>query len=48
VIRFACPRCHATYSVPDLQAGKKTTCRGCGQKLKVPGPSRDQAVLGTL
>jgi DNA-directed RNA polymerase subunit RPC12/RpoP len=36
MIHFACPRCLATYSVPDGAAGKKSTCRKCGQRLRVP------------
>jgi hypothetical protein len=44
MIRFACPRCSAAYCVPDRAAGKKTTCPGCGQKLRVPAPGWAQAV----
>lgn len=48
MIRFACPRCQHTYSVPDLAVGKRTTCTNCGQKLRVPGPAKGEPVLGVL
>jgi hypothetical protein len=47
VIKFACPRCETAYEVPDAAAGKKSNCRKCGQRLKVPGtPPINQTVLG--
>jgi hypothetical protein len=36
MIRFACPMCKTAYEVPDDAAGKKSTCRECGQKFRVP------------
>jgi hypothetical protein len=47
MIDFACPSCHAVYHVPDAAAGKKSTCRKCGQRLRVPTPPKP-TVLGTL
>jgi predicted Zn finger-like uncharacterized protein len=35
-IRFACPQCEAIYTVDDGKAGKKATCKKCGQRLQVP------------
>jgi predicted Zn finger-like uncharacterized protein len=39
MIHFACPHCHAAYTVPDGAVGKKTTCSKCQQRLQVPGQS---------
>jgi hypothetical protein len=47
MIRFICPACQQQYTVPDAAGGKKTNCRGCGQKLQVPG-AVNKPVLGTL
>jgi hypothetical protein len=52
MIRFFCPQCQAVYDVPDKAAGKKTSCRKCGQRLQVPRPvlptERNKTVLGKL
>lgn len=47
-IRFACPMCKTSYSVDDADAGKKSDCKKCGQRLQVPEPprSRSTTVLG--
>jgi hypothetical protein len=35
-IRFACPGCQKTLSVPDQYAGRKSKCPGCSAALMVP------------
>jgi hypothetical protein len=45
MIRFECPRCKTGYSVPSRAAGKKCTCRTCGQRLQVPA---EEIVPGRL
>src|SRR6516165_595695 len=35
-IRFACPGCQRTLSVPDQYAGRKSKCPGCSAALMVP------------
>lgn len=47
-IRFACPVCKTSYSVADSDAGKKSDCKSCGQRLQVPTPAapRMRTVLG--
>jgi hypothetical protein len=49
-IHFSCPRCHTPQQAPDGNAGVKTTCPTCGQRLQVPEPSRptSKTVLGKL
>lgn len=47
MIRFACPACRKELRVADTQAGTKTSCPYCGQRLQVPRP-RTQTVLGDL
>jgi predicted Zn finger-like uncharacterized protein len=34
-IRFACPVCKTAYTVNDKNAGQKTDCTKCGQRLQV-------------
>jgi hypothetical protein len=46
-IRFACPVCKTGYTVRDQDAGKKSDCKTCGQRLEVPKP-RAKTVLGRL
>lgn len=36
-IVFTCPRCDRKYSVADTMAGRRVTCKGCGQEFPVPG-----------
>ncbi len=36
MIRFACPKCRAPYTVADEHAGRTTTCRSCSAPLVVP------------
>ncbi|MEW6197404.1 MAG: hypothetical protein AB1601_01895 [Planctomycetota bacterium] len=31
-----CPGCGARYCVPDNAAGKRTTCKRCGQSFRIP------------
>ncbi len=38
MIRFACPRCHATLEGPDHKAGLAISCPGCRQAVTVPAP----------
>lgn len=48
MIRFACPKCQQTYTVPDHAGGRKGDCKKCGQRVQVPKPARRRTVLGTL
>lgn len=36
MIQFSCPSCARVYTVADEFAGKKTRCRKCDTKLRVP------------
>lgn len=36
MIRFACPGCSATFSVPDEKAGKHGKCPTCGSEFVIP------------
>src|SRR6478609_12156619 len=46
-IHFACPECKTAYTVNDRDAGKKSDCKVCGQRLEVPKPpARQKTVLG--
>lgn len=48
-IRFACPECKTTYTANDRDAGKKSDCKVCGQRLEVPKPvERSKTVLGEV
>lgn len=49
-ITFRCPVCSTSYTVNDRNAGKKSACKKCGQRLQVPGPSAStkQTRLGEL
>ena len=38
MIRFACPGCNATFSVPDEQAGQPGACDKCGVRFLIPAP----------
>jgi len=44
-IRFLCPTCKAVMDAPVAQAGSKTNCLKCGQRLQVPPPERAKTVL---
>ncbi len=37
MIEFNCPHCDRPMRVADQAAGKTGTCKGCGNKVKVPG-----------
>ena len=39
-ITFACPQCKTEYTVNDLDAGKKSDCKACGQRIEVPKPTQ--------
>ena len=45
-IRFTCPVCKTAYMVNDRDAGKKSECKQCGQRLQVPAPQRSKTILG--
>jgi hypothetical protein len=38
VIRFPCTNCGRKYVLPDALARLPLICKGCGQRLNVPGP----------
>ncbi len=38
MIRFACPGCSSTFSVPDEQAGQPGACDKCGVRFLIPTP----------
>src|SRR5262245_45020964 len=38
MIRFTCPSCKATLSVPDEQAGKTGKCPKCQAAFEIPAP----------
>ncbi|WP_157369818.1 MJ0042-type zinc finger domain-containing protein [Zavarzinella formosa] len=42
-IVFACPTCKTQYTVNDQDAGKKSNCKKCGQRLQVPAPPPPQS-----
>jgi DNA-directed RNA polymerase subunit M/transcription elongation factor TFIIS len=44
-LRFACPRCRSVLEAPIHKAGEKVPCPKCGQRLQVPGPTREKTVL---
>ena len=48
MIRFACPACSTPYEVPDANAGHKTNCPRCGQRLQVPIPPPSKTMLAPL
>lgn len=50
-INFSCPVCKTAYTVNDRDAGRKSSCAKCGQRLQVPAspavaPSRHKTILG--
>jgi HJR/Mrr/RecB family endonuclease len=47
-IIFACPVCKTSYTVIDADAGKKSDCKRCGQRLQVPAPPRAKTILGEI
>ena len=38
-IRFSCPHCNATFSVPDSAAGKRGRCKKCATTITIPSVS---------
>jgi hypothetical protein len=47
-IRFACPLCKTTYTVEDRDAGTKSECKTCGQRLQVPAKPPAKTILGVI
>ncbi|WP_020470178.1 S1 family peptidase [Zavarzinella formosa] len=47
-IHYACPVCKTSHVVDDWEAGKKSNCQKCGQRLQVPAASPPQmrTILG--
>lgn len=45
-IHFICPVCKAKHTSNDQDAGKKSDCKKCGQRLQVPTPQRAKTILG--
>lgn len=35
-LKFKCPRCRRKYEVKATLAGRRATCAGCGQTLRIP------------
>ncbi|OAI48656.1 hypothetical protein AYO44_06750 [Planctomycetaceae bacterium SCGC AG-212-F19] len=49
MIAFSCPKCKTMLQRADAEAGTKTLCPSCNQKLLVPAPaSKDQTIMGQL
>jgi len=42
VIRFSCPNCQRDYYLADALAHLPLLCKGCGQRLEVPEPTKDE------
>ncbi|MHC4981675.1 MAG: hypothetical protein ACYTF6_00715 [Planctomycetota bacterium] len=40
-IRFKCPKCRQILEVSTSQAGRETSCSGCGASIRVPKPKSD-------
>jgi predicted Zn finger-like uncharacterized protein len=47
MIRVDCPSCQASFTVDKSEAGKKTRCPSCGQRIQVPNP-KDQTLASIL
>jgi S1-C subfamily serine protease len=47
-IHFHCPVCRAVFQVSDNDAGKKTDCTKCGQRLQVPEPTGKPALTARV
>ncbi|MGD1001281.1 MAG: hypothetical protein ABSA67_11355 [Candidatus Brocadiia bacterium] len=45
-IRFQC-KCGKSYSTPAMNAGKVIACKGCGERIKIPGPQAREAKAET-
>ncbi len=39
MIEFTCPTCRTFLSMPDANAGQKTSCMTCGKSVSVPWPA---------
>jgi hypothetical protein len=44
MIEFTCPTCRTFMSMPDANAGQKTTCMTCGKSVSVPWPKGREPV----
>lgn len=47
-IRFACPACRSSFSVPHEMGGQKVRCSNCSQKLAVPIPPEDVPIVTAI
>lgn len=47
-IRFSCPSCKSIFTVSVAEAGTKTECNVCGQRIKIPAPQKQHTVLGEI
>lgn len=45
-IEFECPDCSREYRVKDELAGRRVTCKGCGEKIQVPDPDAAEDEYG--
>lgn len=45
-IEFECPDCSREYRVKDELAGRRVTCKGCGEKIQVPDPDAEEDEYG--
>jgi len=45
-ISFTCPSCQSQYTVNNDDAGKKSNCKKCGQRLQVPAPPKATIQFG--
>src|SRR5262245_35929568 len=43
MIDVACPHCAQPYTVRPELAGRRSTCRGCGERIEVPQPEAPPA-----
>lgn len=44
----SCPGCRTRYRVPESVAGKRTTCKRCGQPFRIPAPRAEEAGVLSL
>src|SRR5688572_21228892 len=48
MIRFACPKCRETLTIPEQGFGREVSCQKCGQRLLIPVPAsgQNEALVG--
>lgn len=46
MIRFACPDCRRSFTVPETYAGRRATCKSCGGAIVVPATRPESATPG--